>query len=647
MASSSPEDSADENRIDFAITQLNVIKSNSENELRLINSTFEETRKAIENEFKQKLEQIDRDLKVAIEMSKRSYKEETNLLFAKLISPLKQQDRKPLGEVSAGGQAEANRLQDSFNNTKEEIGVIVLDSDSESSASQLAVGGQPNIADQGSPKASEQPAPRIRKRKRTAKAKQTDNDVQTDTPQTKKVRRGRPPKAFAKPTSRVSTGEPSHKGQPSPHETVPPHPTSVHRKKDVSKGITDPKVGEIYKIQDGSYVAGYAALVLPRGDFDEIGISRSIHDTDLRKIPPCYWYNEQDMSIIGWQKDYDDGGPKVNERKFPCMVFKDDTEIPLEGKFTAADQSFKWISAEAFRSFDLPANASRFIKGWKTANKFSERLRLIREKRANQNRRAGDTIRRPAVEGNGTDGQIPRDAPNGTSTDDLPSQPAVDNAPHENGPAPESSRSRPRGEREQTEHLVDEPDEVVGPQLPPQPQRDFWSLRSLEEINQQHPDPAPGETGYSSDGIFPLPQDELAEQDEHQRAFGWLPTPLASMADVVDADWGNCAAFMDMPDGPHGLEVVTPRAQSPHINTGDGGQTMRANDDSHGHDAPTSPRFPPRRSEAAMPSAPGTSTRDETVDRISYLRAVAEQENLDRQIPPSLRNAAREALRRL
>lgn len=360
----------------------------------------------------------------------------------------------------------------------------------------------------------------------------SDNDVQADTPQAdtpradipraKRARNGGPSNASFQPTFGVYTDS-SHRSLANPYDIIePPTPTSVRRENEVFKGITYPTVGEIYKVQDKRFSAGYAALILPLGDFDVIGISRSIRNTKIGRVPPCYRYDKQDRSFLGWRRDYEDDGSKVTDRKFACMCFhKGNAEIPLEGEFTAANEKFSWISAKTLRPLNLEAPASKFIGGWKRAKRFSQRLKLIREKHANGNRPVDTTIDVPAAEENETDGQIPRDTSNVTSTDELPSQLAVDDMPHDSLQAPES----PSGRSEQ--NLPEEQSET---RLPPQPQRDPWNLPTLEEINQQHPDPTSGELGYGSDGMLQFPQDDFPNEEDHKDTLGWFSKPLPHLS---------------------------------------------------------------------------------------------------------------------
>ncbi|KAI1801217.1 hypothetical protein F4811DRAFT_556027 [Daldinia bambusicola] len=155
----------------------------------------------------------------------------------------------------------------------------------------------------------------------------------------------------------------------------------------IFKGITDPIVGEIYKIQQGPFKWESAAVLLPIGNFNEIGISKSLLETPLKKyIPPCYIYNTASKEILGWEEDYDDGGPKVTDRKFPFMSFKGVKwdQVELDGEFSPVGATYAWVSAKSIRPFDFNAPLSSSMAGCLSAKRFKARLNLIKENRNRQ-----------------------------------------------------------------------------------------------------------------------------------------------------------------------------------------------------------------------------------------------------------------------
>lgn len=320
-------------------------------------------------------------------------------------------------------------------------------------------------------------------------------------------------------------------------------------------------------------------MVLPLGDSIEIGISRSIHDTDLKKVPPCYRYDARNRKFLGWHKDFEDDGPNIFDRKFPCMFFRGNSKIPLVGEYYPVEERFRWMSARVLRPFDPPAVTSQENSGWTRACMFSKRLKLIRKNRARENRHAGATAQMPVAERDEEDGQIGKNAPNIPSTDKSPRASSVNNMlrPSSQALDPSSSQSPCRG---QAEHTGKTPDE----RLESRPQ-------TLEEINQQRPVPAPKEHDYFSNG-----QSQLEPRDALGR--------FKSIEEAASADWGNVATFMEITDG---LEAVTPSAPSSRLDTARDGQTPRAD-----HNI-TSPVISLKRPEAAMISA--SSSPDEVSDQ--------------------------------
>ncbi|KAI1476081.1 hypothetical protein F4774DRAFT_394595 [Daldinia eschscholtzii] len=159
----------------------------------------------------------------------------------------------------------------------------------------------------------------------------------------------------------------------------------------IFRGITDPTVGEIYKIQLGPLKGEYVGVLLPVGDFDAIGISKSLHETSLKKvIPSCYVYNTSSKEILGWEKDYDDGGPKVTDRKFPFMSFKGIkwNQVEVDGEFSPVGATYSWVPAKSIRTFDFTAPMSSMTPGYLSAKRFKARLNQIRENRMKANQQA-------------------------------------------------------------------------------------------------------------------------------------------------------------------------------------------------------------------------------------------------------------------
>lgn len=216
----------------------------------------------------------------------------------------------------------------------------------------------------------------------------------------------------------------------------------------IDEDVASPVAGEIYRVMLDSLNLGFAAVILPPGDFNAIGISKSLCETTLKdSIPKCYRYDEKNMEILGWEKDYDDDGPKVIDREFPCMLFNTHTLIPLEGEYLAVIEEFRWISAKSMSPFDFNAGESRSTVGYAKAKRFSDRLRLIREKLASENQQdnCGNRVTETysTVE-NEMENQTIRVPPTATPIDELPRQPSVNKDSHKEITEPLSHSTQPQ-----------------------------------------------------------------------------------------------------------------------------------------------------------------------------------------------------------
>ncbi|KAI0165227.1 hypothetical protein GGR52DRAFT_558037 [Hypoxylon sp. FL1284] len=474
------------------------------------------------------------------------------------ILPLqRQEDIKP--PIIPSGRENENRYQggDDDDDEREESEIVVINSDSESSDDQTGASGPPTSP--GRPE-SQPPA-----------GAQTESGLQADAPRPKRTRHKRLSGDYIDPTSYDLTTD----SEPAGGEAAGPSASTTSPRRKVKKrkrgnggpfeGIIDPVVSEIYKIPGGRFINGYAVVVLPLGDYDEIGISRSFRDTDLvKKIPQCYHY-DKDLSIGGWRDGYDNGGSKVTMRKFPCLHFKLKLEVPLGGDFTPPKERFVWIAAKDLRPLDLQANGSGQTKGVEIAKTFKERLRLIKEKRAAENGRAADETARTSAQADATGGQAYSAVSTESSTSQVQRQFTAHNVPRG------SPRETERPSTRTSQNRTGSPNEPTSPQMPHRARHGPRALRTLAEINRQHPDPTPEASGSDE---FPLPQRGNAG-GEH--AYGWV----AARAGGAGAGWGGSAmdvdVDMDTSDMPHGLEVVTPMGLgSPDF---DDTQTLRANDD--------------------------------------------------------------------
>ncbi|RYO74332.1 hypothetical protein DL764_010857 [Monosporascus ibericus] len=163
-----------------------------------------------------------------------------------------------------------------------------------------------------------------------------------------------------------------------------PSATVSQRQHTSSDSIIDPTVGNVYRAYWKPSETWYAAVVLPTGDFDSIGMLGSLTDTGLLKyIPVCYCFDKSTRKITGWQKGYETGGLHATKRKFPVMYFDDTLTIPLRGDFKFPQRDlFDWVPAKFLRSFDFNDPESSLIPGYKSACDFRARMEARKEQQA-------------------------------------------------------------------------------------------------------------------------------------------------------------------------------------------------------------------------------------------------------------------------
>ncbi|KAL7619553.1 hypothetical protein AAE478_010093 [Parahypoxylon ruwenzoriense] len=136
--------------------------------------------------------------------------------------------------------------------------------------------------------------------------------------------------------------------------------------------------GEIYKVLRG-FATERTAIVLPTGDFREIGIWGTLPETSLGiSIPACYRHNKNPVEILGWERDYDDCGPKVTDREFPMLFF--DSQMPAT--------ELSWVSAKCIRELGPKELARCVMQVYSHARMYWGRLNSIEEIRAKENPKA-------------------------------------------------------------------------------------------------------------------------------------------------------------------------------------------------------------------------------------------------------------------
>ena len=158
------------------------------------------------------------------------------------------------------------------------------------------------------------------------------------------------------------------------HKIVVPDDISRQRNASDFNGVTDPIAGEIYLAYWEPSNEWYAAVILPTGSFESMGISGSLVDTSLLlSTPKCYDYDKVGKKILGWSVNFREGGPKITKRKFPIMYLTDDLNIPQHGNFEIPRMElYDWISAEDLRPFTLKDHGQP-IRGYQAAQAFYSR----------------------------------------------------------------------------------------------------------------------------------------------------------------------------------------------------------------------------------------------------------------------------------
>lgn len=87
-----------------------------------------------------------------------------------------------------------------------------------------------------------------------------------------------------------------------------------------------------------------------------IGISGSLQQSGLAKsMPPCYQrrpLDNPDHHASSWAQEFQNGGPRVKERIFPCLILRPSLIVPPWGqdfKLPPDRWLFTWLDAENLR----------------------------------------------------------------------------------------------------------------------------------------------------------------------------------------------------------------------------------------------------------------------------------------------------------
>lgn len=188
----------------------------------------------------------------------------------------------------------------------------------------------------------------------------------------------------------------------------PNRPKSVTKKADVKcdqklggsfEGVIDPVVGEVYHAWwENEPRSWYLVVILPYlgdGDWKEVGITGNLFTSGLKKeIPNCFKVvkvttdSGKEALRLTWAEGYQDGGPKVRARRFPCLFLHDPLTIPSADKEFVLGQkaevlAFRTAQQLRQRSTMLAPGLSKIgVDAYKSlAQDFEARLGTIRAKR--------------------------------------------------------------------------------------------------------------------------------------------------------------------------------------------------------------------------------------------------------------------------
>ncbi|KAI0395543.1 hypothetical protein F5Y17DRAFT_423378 [Xylariaceae sp. FL0594] len=156
-------------------------------------------------------------------------------------------------------------------------------------------------------------------------------------------------------TDLASSTKPRKAGNPTPKESLARDGSSLTRSKPsqavderATKPITDPKAFHIYYAYWKPDRRTWPVMILGWDEQKRGGLEGNLASTGLlgkeASPPKCYIYGKsaasQGGAIIGWAQGYEDGGPKVNQRRFPVMFFD-------------STQSASWVSVSSLSEFPL------------------------------------------------------------------------------------------------------------------------------------------------------------------------------------------------------------------------------------------------------------------------------------------------------
>ncbi len=88
-------------------------------------------------------------------------------------------------------------------------------------------------------------------------------------------------------------------------------------------GISDPVPGELYLGYWSKTKTKYAIMVCPFwGDISVTGLPGDLASIGLvANAPKCVRVRKSTQEILGWAREYEDGGALVSKREFPVVYF--------------------------------------------------------------------------------------------------------------------------------------------------------------------------------------------------------------------------------------------------------------------------------------------------------------------------------------
>ncbi|KAI0534320.1 hypothetical protein GGR58DRAFT_505425 [Xylaria digitata] len=151
--------------------------------------------------------------------------------------------------------------------------------------------------------------------------------------------------------------------------SLPPLQRRFERcRKGSKKIITNPKTFHVYYCFWSPERREYPAMILGWDDQKPGGLEKSLVTTGLldkgnSSPPSCYIYkyteDSTNAAIVGWAPGFEDGGLRVEDRKFPVMFFDKNLECTWGWVSAKCLSKFPLYKQDAPKKHDHPFNAAR------------------------------------------------------------------------------------------------------------------------------------------------------------------------------------------------------------------------------------------------------------------------------------------------